>query len=93
MFFDLGTDINQVHKYIQSLQTYFLKELSGKLNFIETDLTQLGHFLTIEFSNEKQLEVFYNQLVRDGIQVDYRGLRLRFGFGLYLDQDDIEQLL
>jgi kynureninase len=48
-----------------------------------------GHFLTFRTPEAGTL---YQRLLDAGVVTDYRGDRLRFGFGLYHDRPDIERL-
>lgn len=89
-FFEDGLEIKKIHNYIQSLQTYFINELEEEIKFLNTDLESQGHFLTLEFSEQAKAQDLHQILEENGILTDFRGNRLRFGFGLYLDQDDVE---
>jgi selenocysteine lyase/cysteine desulfurase len=94
-----GVTIPVVHDYVLSLQKAFLKQLPGTL--IETwqlkplyhpELRWHGHFLTYEAATLELAESLQNTLKQHGILIDRRGLRLRFGFGLYQDLNDVNEL-
>lgn len=91
-FFDNGLDIQTIHKYIQSLQTQFINNLEIKNTFLELDLNKVGHFLTLKCKSPTQAKEIYKELSSKGFLTDLRGDRLRFGFGLYLTQEDVESI-
>jgi selenocysteine lyase/cysteine desulfurase len=49
-----------------------------------------GNFLTFRSANAGDL---YKRLLAADIVTDYRGDRLRFGFGIYHDAEDIDRLM
>jgi len=88
--------IRAIHKYVNNLQTFFLKNMPQE--FLKTQaLTPLynpglewhGHFLTFESLTEPQARETQQKLKNKGILIDRRGRRLRFGFGLYHNENDI----
>lgn len=91
MFMDAGLDIEKIDKYIKSLQTQFINNLAIADQLIEKDLSKLGHFYTWQFKSCEDAKEAHDWLKSEGIITDYRNHRLRFGFGLYLDQDDISK--
>lgn len=91
---DLSVD--KVHRYVQDLQCYFLSRIPSCEvswmridNIVHRDLDSQGHFFTFEL--ERAAEVQDVLLQRD-VVTDVRGNFLRFGFGLYQDRSDIDQL-
>lgn len=52
-----------------------------------------GHFLTFEFASAEQTAAAYQWLLKEKILTDYRDDRLRFGFGLYQDENDLDELM
>ncbi len=85
--------IEQIHQYIQNLQKDFLENSSLK-NFIgDTSLQYQGHFLTYQFSSVQETKNYVQQLRSHNIIVDARGERLRFGFGMYHDNNDVKLLI
>ena len=49
-----------------------------------------GHFLTFRTAEAGDI---YQALLARNVITDYRGDRLRFGFGLYHDEDDVDRLV
>lgn len=91
--------VNSIHHYVQDLQKSFLRELpeaflkAWKLRPLYLpDLSWHGHFLTYEAATLELAEKLQNTLKTQGILIDRRGQRLRFGFGLYQDQTDVNEL-
>ena len=83
-------DIPQIHNYIQSLQLNFIERIEEKDLFISTDLEKIGHFLTLDLRSYDHALSLYEELLEQNILTDFRANRLRFGFGLYLNIEDIE---
>jgi selenocysteine lyase/cysteine desulfurase len=98
LFKELGLTIDGIHRHIAGLQELFLEEL------IEIDHPKLylenmatpnnpnirGHFLSFNIDNATRL---VEGLRSVGVVVDSRDQFLRFGFGLYHDEDDVHQLI
>ena len=92
---DLTVEKSDVH--VRGLQRHFLKRLAEKSRgpfkteaLVSTDLNRLGHFLTFRLPDAPVLS---KKLAADhGVLTDARGDRLRFGFGLYHDEADIDTL-
>ncbi len=90
LFKQQGISVGRIHQYVQQLQQVFLQQLSmqnhpwlHRGNLLAQDLTQHGHFLTFRFATPAEVAELAAQLKREGIETDYRGDRLRFGFALY----------
>lgn len=91
--------MDSIHAYVVSLQKAFL-ELTGveffnglKLSpLFHPELSWHGHFLTFDALTEAHAMSFENALKSHQVLIDRRGKRLRFGFGLYQNQADIESL-
>jgi kynureninase len=81
-----------IHEHVVTLQDYFLSSLKKSPGPLVTpaDTVLRGHFLTFETQQAKDI---YNDLQKRGITTDYRGTRLRFGFGIYHDKGDVERLI
>lgn len=91
-----GLTVQKGHEYVQSLQNAFLKampELAGFHPCFDSSLASQGHFLTYEAPEEAQAASLQATLLSEGIIIDRRSRRLRFGFGLYQDLADVEQLI
>lgn len=92
-----GFTILSAHNYVRSLKNKFLQELQKSrqtvLNFKDIILSNgrltEAHFIT--FRTPDALAITQN-LIQNRIIVDSRNDRLRFGFGLYQNQEDIEKL-
>jgi len=52
-----------------------------------------GNFLTFDLGGETAAADLHARLAAAGVATDYRGSRLRFGFGLYQDVADVVELL
>jgi selenocysteine lyase/cysteine desulfurase len=93
----LGVTVDAIHAHVQALQRAFIDRLSA-LKLAALDPRQLvvpiqqperGHFLTFRTPDAGTL---HQRLLDAGVVTDYRGDRLRFGFGLYHDTLDIDRL-
>ncbi len=99
LFQTLGLEIRDVHRYVASLQQRFISRLEELHHPVFNESALLyrrgqahGHFLTFQLDSPETAERWVAELQRRQIFVDYRGSRLRFGFGLYHDLDDIDAL-
>ncbi|MFZ4715181.1 MAG: aminotransferase class V-fold PLP-dependent enzyme [Bacteriovoracaceae bacterium] len=88
--------VSKIHQHVQSLQKYFLIHLRNQYlsneNLLKHDLENHGHFLTFRLKSIEQVRELHLKLKEKGILTDFRGDRLRFGFGLYHDEMDIKEL-
>lgn len=90
--------VETIHHYVKRLQDYFLQRLEdSRLDVLPLSalrpprhLAQRGHFLTFELERAAELE---SALLAKDIYVDRRANRLRFGFGLYHTDADIDKLI
>lgn len=73
---------------VRRLQRQFLT--GQKLGAPLTPLEQTGRFITIRRPDAARIEA---ALAADGIIIDRRDDRLRFGFGIYQDDGDVSRLL
>lgn len=87
----------KIHEVIQKNQSLFLTELEraghelinrGALLMENSQLH--GHFLTFALPSTETTQHLVNAMKSRGLQTDSRGNRLRFGFGLYHDSQDIK---
>jgi kynureninase len=87
----VGVDPKQVHAHARALQDQFLdtsKHWSGLLT-PESNIER-GNFLTFRSDIAKD---HYTALHERNVITDYRGDRLRIGFGIYHDEGDVEALV
>ncbi len=93
-FFEInGVSVENLDQYIKSLQAQFLNNNPLREHLLNTDLSKQGHFIPLNCKSSAQAKELHNQLVGHGVLTDFRGRYLRFGFGAYLDQESIEQVL
>ena len=89
--------VYHIHQYVSSLQTFFLENLRSTIltreSLLSYNLDRHGHFLTFRLASEEVVQSVFQKLKDNGVLTDYRGDRLRIGFGLYHDMDDVENLL
>ncbi len=92
-------DIPTIHNYVKNLQLHFLKTLPSEFlgrfqlkPLFDSSLDWHGHFLSFEASTIDLAEDCLQSLKQAHITIDRRGPRLRFGFGLYQDLKDVEEL-
>lgn len=97
LFKQQGISVGRIHQYVQQLQQVFLQKLAAinhprlnMNNLLAQDLNQHGHFLTFRLGSAAEVAELAAQLKRAGIETDYRGDRLRFGFALYHDSADYD---
>jgi len=93
----LGVTVEAIHAHVHALQRAFVDRLAAR-KLAGLDPRQLvvpiaeanrGHFLTFRTPEAGAL---HQRLLDAGIVTDYRGDRLRFGFGLNHDPGDIDRL-
>lgn len=87
----------KIHRWIQTNQKAFLVALEKinhpkikKENLIAEDLNHHGHFLTFNLKNQDETNEMVKELKALSVITDSRGSRLRFGFGLYHDVQDMD---
>ena len=93
---ELGLGAAEIHSHALSLQESFLAGL-GALDLAALHPGQLllpeparrGNFLTFRTPAAGEI---YEKLLAQNVITDYRADRLRFGFGLYQDADDVVRL-
>lgn len=94
-----GLTVAAMHDYVKQLQQAFLTILDevkhphiNRQNLLAKDLNHHGHFLTFKLVNAETVEQLAAHLSQHGIETDYRGERLRFGFAIYHNVEDYQQL-
>jgi selenocysteine lyase/cysteine desulfurase len=94
---DLGVTAREIHAHAETLQRRFLAGVADAA-LARLPLAALtpppgeprGNFLTFDLDAAEDVEL---RLAADGIIVDRRGRRLRFGFGVYHDAAFVDALL
>jgi selenocysteine lyase/cysteine desulfurase len=94
----LRLDIAEIHRHAHRLQAAFARELTATTSaLLHPDRLVVpianrdrGNFLTFRTDSAGDL---HRRLLAAGIVTDYRGDRLRFGFGIYHDDEDIDRLM
>jgi selenocysteine lyase/cysteine desulfurase len=86
----LGASVADIHAHVAALQARFLAagphpELVPGPEFIDR-----GHFLTFRLPDAGTV---HEALHAAGVMTDHRDDRLRIGFGLYHDEEDVDELL
>ncbi len=99
LFESQGFTIAAIDAHVKSLQRLFLDRLGQRkdasisaqdLIAPEDGLAGLGHFLTFRRTDAGAVAA---RLAARNVIVDHRGDRLRFGFGMYHDENDVAALL
>lgn len=93
-----GITVDKIHRRVTKLKQAFVEglEKSGSKAFPLSAVIRangklpVGHFITFRTPDAKKLA---EKLIKKRIIVDYRGDRLRFGFGLYHDLKSVDLLL
>lgn len=85
-----GVTPQAIHAHAASLQARFLEGLRSGWELVPPEGVRRGNFLT--FRTEHAGAV-YQRLHERGVITDYRRDRLRFGFGVYQDESDVDRLL
>ena len=93
---ELGLDAAAIHGHALGLQESFIAGLSGlglaalhPGQLLLPEARERGNFLTFRTPAAGEI---YEKLVAENVITDHRADRLRFGFGLYQDQDDVARL-
>lgn len=98
-FQKLGIDVPKVHQIIRDLQLLFIKELGDTLKnqglkpLFTNELSHHGHFLTFRAKDETQGSFIQDALKKQGVLIDRRGDRLRFGFGFYAEESEVLKIV
>jgi kynureninase len=91
----IGLSVSAIHEHVLGLQSRFLKAVDAAAIAPLRDArlltplgtTRRGHFLCYETLHAASI---HERLGRADIITDVRGTRIRFGFGCYHAEDDIE---
>jgi selenocysteine lyase/cysteine desulfurase len=86
-----------IHAHVQRLQHNFREHLLSidhhyltEKNILSIDYNYHGHFLTFAMPSPEHAKKLHDELKSHKIITDFRGSKLRFGFGLY--QNDVIDL-
>jgi selenocysteine lyase/cysteine desulfurase len=85
-----GIDGGAIHDHVVPLQEQFLDSEPGLGELIPGHGSERGNFLTFRHPESMTR---YRALHDHGVITDYRGDRLRVGFGIYHDPDDVTRLI
>jgi kynureninase len=85
-----GVDAAGIHDHVVTLQEQFLDSSPDLGELIPGRGSDRGNFLTFRTPDAAAR---YQALHDRGVITDYRGDRLRLGFGLYHDHADVERLI
>ena len=90
LFASEAITVDKINDYIQHCQGAFLAILEdiqhpliNKNTLLLNDLDKHGHFFTFELPSAEDAKSLHELLRSNHILTDFRGNRLRFGFGLY----------
>jgi selenocysteine lyase/cysteine desulfurase len=86
----LGVTVVDIHAHVAALQARFLAAGPHPELVPGPDASDRGHFLTFRMAHAGAVHA---ALHAGGVITDFRGDRLRIGFGLYHGDEDVEQLL
>ncbi|MEQ1723444.1 MAG: aminotransferase class V-fold PLP-dependent enzyme [Pseudobdellovibrio sp.] len=85
--------VETIHEYVLKLQTNFRAMLNNvnhpvlnEKNILHLDFNKHGHFFAFETGSNDIAKKLHDELYARNIRTDYRGSRLRFGFGLYQEE-------
>lgn len=95
MLADEGLDVATIHERVQTLQEQLVDGLRAQDTVLGelvpgAEVRQRGHFLTFASAAAGAL---CEKLASRDVVVDVRGDRLRFGFAIYHDPEDVQELL
>jgi selenocysteine lyase/cysteine desulfurase len=80
----------EIHRHVLDLQERFLASSPDLGELLIEDPGRRGNFLTYRSDDAAGI---YQTLHDRGVITDYRGDRLRIGFGIYHDESDVDRLL
>ncbi|MGF1592135.1 MAG: aminotransferase class V-fold PLP-dependent enzyme [Kiloniellaceae bacterium] len=97
----LGLDAAAIHAHAVDLQRRFLAGLRARPSallpperlLLDPERLPCGNFLTFDLGGEEAAAAAHARLGAADVVTDVRGARLRLGFGLYQDAEDVERLL
>jgi selenocysteine lyase/cysteine desulfurase len=86
-----GVTPGEVHDYVVELQEQFMENVTrppGRL--LPSRSAKRGNFLTYELDGAQD---YYRALHSRNVVTDFRGDRLRIGFGIYQSDRDVDRLI
>jgi selenocysteine lyase/cysteine desulfurase len=86
----IGVTVAEIHAHARALQQRFLAGAVSPGDLLPPETHERGNFLTFRSEHAGDL---YRSLHERDVITDYRGDRLRIGFGVYQDEDDVDRLL
>ncbi len=86
---DQGASPAVIHEHAASLQNRLLDISPGPGDLVPPEPHQRGNFLTFKTGRAGAI---YRSLHDRGVITDHRNDRLRIGFGVYHDEDDVDRL-
>jgi selenocysteine lyase/cysteine desulfurase len=93
LFKSKGISVNDIHQHILKLQTNFRSHLRNfnfehlaEKNILRNEFNHHGHFYAFDLKDAAVVKKVHDELRQNKILTDYRGTRLRFGFGLYQEE-------
>lgn len=94
-----GIEVSDIHAHVRGLMDHFLAKvdefehpLIRRSQLIFRPGAEHGHFFTFVLPSSETTARLADSLAARDVVVDHRGDRLRFGFGMYLDRDDVDEL-
>lgn len=85
----VGVGAQQIHEHVRTLQERFLSSGEHPGRLVPPEPHHRGNFLTFRTESAGDL---YDALHARNVTTDYRRDRLRIGFGVYQDADDVDRL-
>lgn len=94
-----GIEVADIHRHVQGLQQRFIEHLGAARHPLISERylryhgdRPHGHFLTFVLPTVEDTVRVARELHAAEVVIDHRGRRLRFGFGMYQDQADVDRL-
>ena len=94
-----GLTPTRILSYVRDLQQAFLQHIDtlndprvNRDTLLAHDLERHGHFFTFRWGNAEQVTELAAHLRERGVATDFRNDRLRFGFALYHNAEDYQQI-
>ncbi|MGZ3690543.1 MAG: aminotransferase class V-fold PLP-dependent enzyme [Pseudobdellovibrio sp.] len=93
LFHKENITVDKIHRHVQSMQHNFLSAIAklnsktlNERNILKRSYDDHGHFFAFELQDAALTKQIHDELNQLKIKTDYRGSRLRFGFGLYQEE-------